>query len=204
MPGFVERPSVEQRLQVEPAQSLSLPGAGRAPSALPPFPGRCPWAHRADNPFEGKRSRSTPAQRAGLVYERKIKKELRHVLDAPAIEDGPWFRYDGGGGKPRYCQPDMLLGYSPKELSIVEIKLRWTADAYWSLAHVYRPVVMRALGNWKFAPTPALVVVTRSYDPAVRVPADVKLHYDWAVLQKALPAYDPAKPELHVIIRRAL
>lgn len=56
---------------------------------------------------------------------------------------GPWFEfYSSGVSHKRWCQPDGLL-FQPYDhtITIIEIKLQHTADAWWQTKMLYLPVV---------------------------------------------------------------
>jgi hypothetical protein len=109
-----------------------------------------------------------------LAYQKKVATWLDGVCDSSLVDIGPWFFYSVSGGVRHYCQPDVLVHSSRavgSRISVVEIKLRWTADAWWQLRRLYLPVLRRACPN---APLSALCI-TRSYNPAIRIPEEVNL-----------------------------
>lgn len=79
------------------------------------------------------------------------------------------------GGQRRYCEPDGLL-IAPDEalITIVEIKLRHTVEAWWKLLYVYRPAVCAAFRGAPWAV--ALCEVVRWYDPAEPFPEHKLCH----------------------------
>lgn len=167
--------------------------AGRRAVPLPPPPAylKLPpsdihWAHRtSETPHANKRSRRSPAQRAGLAYQRKVEEYLTVSRRGGALDVGPWFVYSCHDRVRRYCQPDVLIlrpggaegGISsplPAEgphakrasaasITVCEIKLRWTPDAWWQLRKLYLPVLRAA------SPAATLIplVICRSFDPAL-------------------------------------
>lgn len=54
---------------------------------------------------------------------------------------------------------------------VVEIKLRWTADAWWQLRKLYLPVLNAAYPAATFIP----LVICRSFDPAIAIGEKVRL-----------------------------
>lgn len=107
----------------------------------------------------------TPAQKAGLRYEWKVKEMLGHRWGQKFFP-GPWFVYrDSPTKAAKLCQPDGMLTL-PQGVVLFEIKIRWCQEAWWKMRHLYCPVVEKALG----VPVVGLCVVTRSFDPAVVVP----------------------------------
>jgi hypothetical protein len=105
------------------------------------------------------RQKLTTAQRAGLVYQRKVTSAL-HTL-APKhidIKPTPWFSYcDATHGENNWaiCSPDILLIDQQFEyIIVIEIKLTFTPLAFQKLHDLYCPVVAKAL-IW---PTRPLVI----------------------------------------------
>jgi hypothetical protein len=110
-----------------------------------------------------RRNRGTAVQRAGKRYEKAALAYLASVLGrdfAPAR----WFRYYDGT-RLRYCQTDGLLR-DAEGVVIFEVKVSFTADAWWQLRKLYEPVVRAALAPKRVG----LVVVCRSFDPAIAFP----------------------------------
>lgn len=157
------------------------PVAGRS-EALPPPPayirfpqGAISYASQVtSSPFAGKRTYRSGAQKAGLAYQRKVEAWLSRTCVRDNLLCGPWFCYSDRTGRRSYCQPDVLI-FSPGSafdlVSVVEIKLRWTSDAWWQLNQLYLPVLTTALPGKKFS----RLVICKSYDPAVRVGEPVNL-----------------------------
>jgi hypothetical protein len=133
----------------------------------------------------------TAAQKAGKRFEKKLLSRLDSTDDYQVLK-APWIQYEVSEAGPRWCQPDALISRKTDVL-IVEAKLTHTADAYWQLRQLYEPIV-----KWIFPKAVVhLVEVTRSFDPAVRMPEEMVLFFDLVELLKALPA--TAKPEVYVL-----
>lgn len=116
--------------------------------------------------------RSSAAQRAGLAYQRKVARLVVEGFSSWDVRIGPWFLYCDASGRRRYCQPDLLLrdGKSGTIL-LVEVKLRWTSDAWYQVRKLYQPVV-------ELCHNPPLLFtlcICKSYDPAIVVPEEVAL-----------------------------
>lgn len=121
---------------------------------------------RPFRPGPSARRRPTPAQLAGLRYEKKVKEWLALEL-RPWFEEGVWFEYHDYSGM-HYCQLDGLSLDPVSQTAILfEVKLRWCADAWWQLCRLYAPVLRVAFPTTSFIP----VVITRTYDPAIVVPS---------------------------------
>ena len=110
----------------------------------------------------------------GIRYEARVQEYLLELYPEEYVP-GPWLEFQAiGEKKPRYCQPDGLL-FQPKQgtLTVVEVKLQHTSDAWWQLRWLYLPVVAGAFPPdlWDYR----LVEVTKWYDPATAFPEPVQL-----------------------------
>ena len=108
----------------------------------------------------------TGAQREGIRYERKALKMLATNL-GEVFTPHQWFRFTTAEGV-RWCQVDGVT-HTPELTTIFEVKLRFTSDAWWQLRKLYEPVIRRAY----YPKDVALVIVCRSFDPAVPFPEPV-------------------------------
>lgn len=158
------------------------PVAGRSEVALPPLPaylklplGKISHASRSENPHRISATRRSGAKAAGLAYQRKVEAWLGGLVPRGGlggVECTPWFRYLDDSRKYRFCSPDVIVGSrGGGSLGVVEIKLRWTSDAWWQLRRLYLPVLRVAHPNKELFP----LVICRSYDPSVRIPEEVNL-----------------------------
>lgn len=120
--------------------------------------------------------RGTPAQKAGIRYERKVAEHVREQYVNYTV--GQWWGFVDRAGYRRWCQTDGFL-MTPEGAIIFEVKVRGVPDAYFQLHQLYRPVVQRALPGVKIV---ALVMVCKHFDPMVRFPeepehlSDIALH----------------------------
>ncbi len=121
-----------------------------------------------EQPHAGRRTRSSPAQKAGVAYQRRVGEFLSGGNSHWRTVASPWFAYcDMHGGKRRYCQPDFLLVDDGNSTCvIVEAKLTWTPEAWWQLERLYRPVIAKAC-RWE---TLLCLCISRGYDPAFPAP----------------------------------
>jgi hypothetical protein len=111
----------------------------------------------------------TPAQKAGLAYQKKIGKFL--ASPGPSswrVLEGPWFAFVDDSPRRHYCQPDFLVDCGGGLALVVEVKYRWTPTAWWQLRKLYLPVVARARAGVELIP----LCITRSFDPAEGVPSE--------------------------------
>lgn len=111
---------------------------------------------------------------AGERYERKVQKELDIDFGAHYVRS-PWFKFrEVGASRTRWCQPDGLL-FQPaySTITIVEIKLQHTSDAWWQVRELYYPVVVSAFPSslWEYN----FCEIVRWYDPNVSFPEPVRL-----------------------------
>lgn len=118
--------------------------------------------------FFGHRRRGlSAAQKAGLLYEDKVQRELTEsnseYIASPTIH----FNDDSGA---RTIIPDGLLNL-PGRVIIVEIKSQHMPEAWWQLDQLYRPVIQQ---RRPLCPVLCLEIC-RSYDPAMPFPAEFNL-----------------------------
>lgn len=116
---------------------------------------------------------NTAAQKAGKRFEKKLLAKLKD-LPLVRVAIAPWIQYQNEL-KLCFCQPDAILWLPNDAIVIVEAKLAHTADAYWQLRHLYEPVIRRMNPESKVY----LLEITRSFDPAVRMPEEMVLFFDW-------------------------
>jgi hypothetical protein len=111
------------------------------------------------------RLKGSAAQRAGIRYERKALTFLAKEF-GDDFTPSQWFQYIVNG-KPRWCQVDGIVRRNNLTV-IVEVKVRFTSDAWWQLRKLYEPVVRAALRPSRLA----LAIVCKSFDPAVPFPEE--------------------------------
>lgn len=113
-------------------------------------------------------------RRAGERYELKVQSELSLQYDWNYVPS-PWFYFlEAGGDRPRWCQPDgLLIQPLHATITIVEVKLQHTSDAWWQIKQLYLPVVAAAfppdLWTYNFCE------VVKWHDPAVSFPEPYRL-----------------------------
>ena len=145
------------------------PGLCSPPSWFRPAEGvRFAWPD-AGGPFgRTPRIAGSAAQKAGKRYEKKalafLAKELGKGFTAQQ-----WFRFQPLAGKVRWCQPDAYHVTEDGHVTVIEIKTRFTSDAWWQLRHLYEPVVRAALKPKSITG----IVVCKSYDPRTQSPEQV-------------------------------
>lgn len=118
--------------------------------------------------FINHRRRSRGKRAAGLAYEKKAKAYLETLT--PHFHPGPWLQFRSADNRAwRWCQPDGLIVDLPQGLiTIVEIKLQHTSDAWWQVRQLYAPVLRALFGSDLF--DFAALEVVKWFDPATRFP----------------------------------
>src|SRR3990172_6407776 len=92
--------------------------------------------------FTYRKRKPTAAQLAGLRFEKEALSFLCSSFPGLFVPR-PWFRYMVTGENDlRWCQPDGLL-FSPRTglITIIEVKIRHTNDAWQKLSGLYASVV---------------------------------------------------------------
>jgi hypothetical protein len=125
---------------------------------------------RAGLPCAGTSRGKSAAQNRGLRYEEKITEYLNSRY--PYFLAQVPFRFTSGFVTEK-CILDGLLWSKPgeKEVVMVEIKSRHTADAWFQLRYLYFPVVQAAFPGWDIR----LLEICRTFEP-VALPEPYKLH----------------------------
>lgn len=120
--------------------------------------------------FARRKGRKKGAKRQGEIYEARAHKYLEEIYGEMYVAN-PWIRFkEYGVEKERFCQPDgIILDVRRGQITICEMKLAHTADAWWQLRMLYLPVLMECFpvrDGWDFA----MLEVVRWFDPATRFP----------------------------------
>lgn len=114
------------------------------------------------------------AKGRGIRYEEKVQKYLLNDF-APLYVPSPWLHFRERGSETfRWCQPDgLLIDLRRGVIVIVEIKYNHTADAWWQLNHLYRPVLSALFPPtlWRLE----VCEIVKWYDPAVVFPEPCRL-----------------------------
>lgn len=140
-------------------------GGGTASGACAPpsrfrAAGHVEWARPSDvGPFTPTLRGRSPAQKAGIRYERRVLANLESAFPGFGTVQ-PWIRFGSAGGDQRWCQPD-FLALEPGRTVLVEIKARLVSDAWYQLRQLYEPVVRVAYKVDVITP----VIICRSFDP---------------------------------------
>lgn len=113
------------------------------------------------------------AQRLGISYERKALAHLAIELPHEVLNH-PAFRFRSAGKAfDEHAIPDAIY-LAKSVLTIFEIKIRHTADAWYQLRKLYLPVVQKAYPGYAIN----LVEVCKGFDPSIRLQGEVQLVED--------------------------
>lgn len=106
------------------------------------------------------------AQQLGLRYERRALVHLAGELERP-VTFHPAFRFRSEGKYfDQFAIPDALYLSSSNVLTIFEIKLKHTSDAWHQLKKLYLPIVAKVYPEAKIN----LCEICSSYDRSVQIP----------------------------------
>lgn len=134
-------------------------------------------------PFIGAPKRIRPGARLeGLKYEQQVVDMLLHRYEGRFLP-GPWVEFVTGDELPRYCQPDgLLFDWRLGIITVLEIKLKHTAAAYYQLLELYAPVLAKVFPArlWEFR----FCEVVKWYDPATQFPGNHRLREDLEECQR--------------------
>jgi hypothetical protein len=120
----------------------------------------------SQKPIRGK----SAAQNAGLRYEAKVLGRLN--LEWETFLPQVPFRFTSDFVS-ELCILDGIIFRPPaRELILVEVKSRHTADAWFQLRYLYHPVVSVAFPGWGIR----LLEICKSYEPGVQLPEPYALH----------------------------
>lgn len=125
------------------------------------------WARLCQKPSFIREKKRRGRKRRGQLYEKKVIAHLDEILPLPVLP-GPWIEFqERDAERTRFCQPDGLI-FDPWEgiCILLEIKYQHTADAWWQLYHLYRPVVEYLFPLYAVR----LVEVVKWYDPLTPFP----------------------------------
>ena len=133
--------------------------------------GRVTWARIADEPpafILKARERVRGNRRAGQLYEHDVHWHFKKICQY--YMPGPWLVFsEAGNHRTRWCQLDgLILDFMQGRLTIVEVKLRHTARAWWQVRRLYEPVLKCILpeANWEYR----ALEVSKHIDPSTSFP----------------------------------
>ena len=144
-------------------------------------------------PFLHNGQRRTKAQLAGIRYEHHAQDYLTGIYGERYVP-GPWISWLDTSGRERFCQPDgLLFDFMAGRITIIEIKLKHTADAWKQIKRKYEPRVREIF------PSPLWTIsaceVVHWYDPHTYFPEDV-------YMVKSIEALATGRFGVHVFANR--
>lgn len=128
----------------------------------------CRSAQLLDFKLHHPKRKQSHAQRAGIRYEKKTLKHLSLELPEPVMYH-PAFRFNAGTPYDEHAIPDAIYLHEGT-LTIFEIKLKHTADAWFQLNKLYKPILARAYPGARIN----LCEICRDYDPSIRLPGRIE------------------------------
>ena len=126
------------------------------------------------------------ARARGVKYERIIQKRMQDRFSF--YEPSPWMHFvSEEAPEGRYACPDgLLIDKEHDTITIVEIKLKHTANAWWQVRGLYEPLVRAFYGDaWRYR----AFEIMHWFDATVPFPETIKMTQDPA--QIADPAFAP-------------
>lgn len=108
--------------------------------------------------------KKSPAQKLGLQYERRALKMLQGELPFE-ICPHPTFRFNSGARLSQFAIPDAIY-IEGSVLTVFEIKLSHSADAWHQLNSLYKPIIQKAYPHIHIN----LCEICRNYDRSIKLP----------------------------------
>ena len=96
-------------------------------------------------PFINTHKKRRGKRAEGIRYEYAVQ-DFLDVEHGDFFLPSPWLRFTAyhTGDKVRFCQPDgLLFDFASGTITLVEIKLKHVAAAWWQTRHLYQPVVQK-------------------------------------------------------------
>ena len=157
------------------------------------------WAKFIKTPaFASKSPKLRGARAEGIRYEKKVHRYIKETFPDLHI-NAPWLEFRAKfARRSKICQPDALI-INPRlgTITVIEIKLQHTSNAWWQVRRLYTPVVEKIFGNsWKYL---ALEVV-HWFDPHTKFPE----HCEFINSLEELHLLAPGKFYIHIYSGRGL
>lgn len=120
-------------------------------------------------PFVVPHRTKNKARANGIRYEKKAYTYLQEAFP-DAIILGPWIKFRAKGkAKAIFCQPDaLILDIRQSTITVIEIKLKHTSDAWWQVRRLYLPLVQHIFGtmDWNYIS----IELAKWFDPHTKFP----------------------------------
>lgn len=116
--------------------------------------------------------RARGAKLLGIKYERCCQEELSDEFGSEYVAS-PFLRYTTLGDTARHygCIPDGLhIDWDNRQVTIIEMKLKYTTEADWQVQSLYKPIVRRLFPSFHVR----AVVLCKYTDPSVSSPFNIK------------------------------
>ena len=143
-------------------------------------------------PFVVPRRTKNKARADGIRYEKKAHRYLEEAYEDQCVI-APWIRFHSHGqAKSLYCQPDaLILDIRKGTITIIEIKLKHTSDAWWQVRRLYLPLVQCIFGeDWEYI----AVEVAKWFDPHTKFPE----RFEFIDNARDFPTAAPSTFHLHL------
>lgn len=132
-----------------------------------------------------KRTRCSPAQKAGLRYEANAFSHLQIALSN--FQMHPTLRFQSEGRRlSEICIPDALTtSKDGRAITIIEIKLRHTHEAWNQLHNLYLPVARKLFPRSVIN----LLEICQNFDPGVNLPGESEMVDDLSWVEQPQSRY---------------
>jgi hypothetical protein len=90
------------------------------------------------------KARLRGSRAAGVTYEKKVGKVLRHLFGTKAVHSGVWFEY-ADSVRQGVCQVDHYV-LREEVVLLIECKLSESLEAWGQMRDLYAPILRRAYG----------------------------------------------------------
>lgn len=109
----------------------------------------------------------------GMKYEAQVQNYMRSRFGELYLP-GPWIYFVDSQKRLRYCQPDgLLFDFEKGRITICEVKLRHTQQAWYQLYDIYKPLIQHMFPGhlWSIR----CLEICRWYDMATAIPGPHQL-----------------------------
>lgn len=129
------------------------------------------------------------ARAEGVRYEKLVHKRIAEVFCDECVI-APWIVFTSDRTRKKtWCQPDALLvDIRQGIITVIEIKIKHTSDAWWQVRHLYTPVTKFIFGSeWKYN----ALEITCWFDPHTKFPE--RFDFLKSFSPHAISSLDPGK-----------
>ena len=147
-------------------------------------------------PFTINKRTRNKARADGIRYERKAHAYITEKWSDECVI-APWIKFTSQNspksrGRTLWCQPDALIvDLRRGEITVIEIKLKHTSDAWWQVRRLYTPVVKHIFGeHWTYR----ALEITKWFDADTKFPE----RFDFLDTLSELPQREASKFLVHI------